>query len=566
MGAYARACGEDLAKLRAIDMSERETHDHGGCFRGCCACAGFDMTRRSFMAGAGAMALSGALYGAAEEAPGRARPTPTPRKPLRMQPVLVYKIAQRRKATSWRTWSGLITEAHAEEERNRIRAELQAMAAKSDFPLDVLPLVSVRNPEEAKQVAAADHDGVILYHATDTGNPYGGISTLMALLDANKLNVEFTRHRSGPAYRGYIFTHPQLLRQRTDAFQKPGNMSVDDVVVDDYDELLWRLRALSGLKEIRNQRIVCIGGPAGWGAQGREAPARARQRWGLEYITVPHQELGARIQAAMAKPQRVDRCRAEARAYLEAPGVTLLPLQEELTTAELLAGKGREATLDQMRGFVERAFVLTEIFWDLLEEHKTNAITVAECMTAILPITQTTACLALTLLNDSGYLAFCESDFVAIPTGLLLHGISGKPVFFCNPTFPHRNVMTFAHCAAPRKMDGKNLEPVFIRTHFESDYGAAPRVAMRRSQELTAISSNFAHTRWVGFRGRILDHPKLDVCTTQLDVAIEGDGTRLAQEMGGFHWMLCYGDYLRETGYAVKKSGIEWLNVSEKTA
>jgi len=547
-------------------MSEQEHRGHGCCSRGCGALWAADMTRRSFMVGAGALALGGALGSAADSARGLARSNPPPPKPLRMQPVLVYKIAQRREATSWRTWSGLITEAHADEERNRIRAELQAMAAKSDFPLDVLPLVSVRNPDEARQVAAADHDGVILYHATDTGNPYGGISTLMALLDANKLNVEFTRHRSGPAYRGYIFTHPQLLRQRTDAFQKPGNLDVQDVVVDEYDELLWRLRALNGLKRIRNRRIVCIGGPAGWGAAGREAPALARQRWGLEYLTVPHQELGARIQAAMAQPQRVDRCRTEARTYLEAPGVTLLPLQEELTTAELLAGKGRAATLDAMRGFVERAFVLAEVFLDLMEEHKTSAITVAECMTAILPIAQTTACLALTLLNDSGYLAFCESDFVAIPTGLLLHGISGRPVFFCNPTFPHRNVMTFAHCAAPRKMDGKNLEPVFIRTHFESDFGAAPRVAMRRGQELTAIASNFAHTRWVGFRGRILDHPTLDVCTTQLDVAIEGDGARLAREMGGFHWMLGYGDYLRETGYALKKAGIEWLNVSEKTA
>ena len=152
--------------------------------------------------------------------------------------MLVYKIAQQRQGASWRTWSGLITEAHADEERSRIRAELQAMDAEADFPLEVLPLLSVRDSEEAKRVAASDHDGVILYHATDTGNPYGGIATLMDLLVPDKLNVEFTRHRSGPAYRGYVFTHPQLLRQQTDEFQNLGNMNVQDVVVDDYDELL----------------------------------------------------------------------------------------------------------------------------------------------------------------------------------------------------------------------------------------------------------------------------------------------------------------------------------------
>ena len=30
----------------------------------------------------------------------------------------------------------------------------------------------------------------------------------------------------------------------------------------------------------------------------------------------------------------------------------------------------------------------------------------------------------------------------------------------------------------------------------------------------------------------------------------------------GFHWMLCYGDYLRETGYALKKAGVGWMNLS----
>ncbi len=550
-------------------MTTNEEHNCSCSSAGCCGVRLAGVTRRHFMAGAGAVALGGALAGAvrskaAEAAAGRARPNPVPRRPLRMQPVLVYKIAQRREGASWRTWSGLITEAHADEERARIRAELAAMSAKADFPLEVLPLVSVRNSEEAKRVAAADHDGVILYHATDTGNPYGGITTLMDLLDPARLNVEFARHRSGPAYRGYIFTHPQLLRQRTDEFQYPGNMSVQDVVVDDYSELVWRLRAINGLKGIRGKRVVCIGGAAGWGARGREAPARAAELWGMEFAEVSYEELGARIDAVRRDRELVDRCTHEARAYLDGPGVTLLPLQEELTTAELLAGKGRKETLGEMRGFVERAFLLTEVFRDLMAEHKTDAVTVAQCMGAILPVAETTACLTLTLLNDSGCLAFCESDFVAIPSGILLHGISGRPVFFCNPTFPHKNMVTVGHCSAPRRMDGKNLEPVFIRTHFESDFGAAPRVAMRRGQEITVLVPNFANSRWVGFRGRILEHPALDICTSQLDIGIEGDCARLADEMGGFHWMLCYGDYLRETGYALRKAGAQWLNVSER--
>jgi len=29
--------------------------------------------------------------------------------------------------------------------------------------------------------------------------------------------------------------------------------------------------------------------------------------------------------------------------------------------------------------------------------------------------------------------------------------------------------------------------------------------------------------------------------------------------MKGFHWMTSYGSYLRETGYALRKAGVDWL-------
>ncbi|HEX72881.1 MAG TPA: sugar isomerase, partial [Candidatus Hydrogenedentes bacterium] len=76
------------------------------------------VSRRQFLAGAGAAALGGAMLrqmGAmpfASASAGAARVTPQD-KPLRMQPVLLYEHYQRQEATSWRGWSGLITEEHA---------------------------------------------------------------------------------------------------------------------------------------------------------------------------------------------------------------------------------------------------------------------------------------------------------------------------------------------------------------------------------------------------------------------------------------------------------------------
>ena len=158
-------------------------------------------------------------------------------------------------------------------------------------------------------------------------------------------------------------------------------------------------------------------------------------------------------------------------------------------------------------------------------------------------------------------MAFCESDFVVIPSGILLRYISGKPVFLCNPSLPHNGMLTVSHCTAPRRMNGKELEPARIMTHYESDFGAAPKVQMRKGQEVTVLNPDFAGRRWLGFAGEILDAPFYEICRTHLDMAVKCDVEQLAEQIRGFHWMVAYGNYLREVGYAVKKAGLDWLRL-----
>ena len=43
-----------------------------------------------------------------------------------------------------------------------------------------------------------------------------------------------------------------------------------------------------------------------------------------------------------------------------------------------------------------------------------------------------------------------------------------------------------------------------------------------------------------------------------MDVAHQVSDLKLAQAMPGFHWDTIYGDYLREVGYALKKTPIQW--------
>jgi hypothetical protein len=452
---------------------------------------------------------------------------------LKVQPVLTYTLPKRRPSTSWRPWGGLQTEQDLAAEKKRIEAELEKLKAKPGFALEVLPLATAQNLEQAAALAKGTHDTMLVYAAG------GDRAVLEKLVSPEKWNLMFLRHDSGPVYLWYEIVSPHFLRKTGDDYKQAG-MDIHDVVVDQPAELLWRLRAQHGLKETLGKRIVAIGGAGGWGAGGQQAPAIARSLWKMELVDYPYKDLEPRLKAARNNAPLVQRCEAAARRYLGQPRLSL--------------HTGRQ--------FITNAFVLTEVMKDIMQEAQTDALTVQHCMGTIMGISETTACLPLSMLNDDGWLAFCESDFVVIPSGILLHYLSGLPVFLNDPTTPHDNMVTLAHCTAPRKMDGHHAERTKILTHFESDYGAAPKVEMKLGQVCTTLVPDFACKRWVGFEGQIIGNPFLDICRSQVDVRVKGDGQALLEEMKGFHWMLAYGNHLRETAYALRKLGIGFHNLS----
>jgi len=447
---------------------------------------------------------------------------------LIVKPILTYSVYRRAEATSWREWGGIASEEDARREAERIEGELRELASRADFPLRLLPLSLVRRPEDIGPLEGVD--ALLLYAAG------GSEGLLLSVLSRGLPTVVFLRHRSGPLYLWYEIIDARVIRRYTDRIAQPW-LDYDDVVVDDYGEVLWRLRALYGLKCARGARVVAIGGASGWGI-GRRAVELAAARWNLEVVEVPYSELEERLRRAMGDPRVLGEAERRAGEYLA-------------TVSELAT----------RREFVTRAFVLYQVFKELLEEHGARVLTVNECMSTIMRVARTTACLVLSLLNDEGYLALCESDFVAIPAGILLHYISGKPVFFADPTLPHGGIVTVAHCTAPRRMDGRALEPARLLTHFESDYGVAPKVEFRRGQVVTVLIPDFSEETWVGFRGRIVDAPDLPICRSQAEIEVEGDWRRLLRELRGFHWVIVYGDYLCEVEYALRRVGIRFVRV-----
>jgi len=153
--------------------------------------------------------------------------------------------------------------------------------------------------------------------------------------------------------------------------------------------------------------------------------------------------------------------------------------------------------------------------------------------------------------------------FVIIPAGVLLNYVTEKPVFLHNSTFPHGGIVTCAHCTSPRRMNGERYEPARIVTHYESEYGAATKVDMPKGQILTFLDPEYATGRWVGMRGAVESNPFYEICRSQQDVRIDGAWKKLLTEIRDSHWVMAYGDHLRTAGYAARKIGISWDNISD---
>jgi hypothetical protein len=492
------------------------------------------LSRRGFLttAAIGGAALSGLTWSGMVHAAEGQLPQPPRRQPLKVLPVLVWNHARPAKQRSWRSWGGIERPEQAAEEVKRITRELAEIRSGANFPVEFMEVASVNDVRKiAGSPTLAEADLVIVY---------GAGSQINGCQDFGKDVIIFQRHRSGPVYLQYEIVSPRFLRQHTDSLAIQ-HITFDDVVTDSQEELTWRLRALCGLKNTKNTKIMCIGGAGGWAQPAGVIPELVQKVWNMDLENVSYDDLSKLIQDARADKEAVALAKKRADDYLALPGTTL----------------------ETRREFVDNCFLLDQVFRHIMSQADCRAITILGCMGTIMPKASTSACLTLSTLNDDGYLAFCESDFVVIPSGILLANISNLPVFLNDPTYPHDGVITLAHCTGPRKMNGKSLDPARIVTHFESDYGAAPKVEMPKGQIVTNITPDFKSERWMGLLGEIVDAPFLPICRDQIDVAYDVPDQLVAERMPGFHWMTGYGDHMRELGYALRRVGIAWDNLNK---
>lgn len=245
-----------------------------------------------------------------------------------------------------------------------------------------------------------------------------------------------------------------------------------------------RIKLLSQVEDARNtllgSRLGIIGQPSDWLISSSVDENVVRQRFGVELVNIPMNEL------------------------LEVISETPEPLSEDYSD------------IDSIRSSLPGANKIYKALKTLVENYQLQGFTLRcfDLLTAI----KNTGCLALAKLNAEGIVAGCEGDVPAMISMMIVRSLLGVSGFQANPSRidPETGELIFAHCTIPLNM----VERFEYDTHFESGIGVGIRGFMKEGPVTVFKVSGDKSRHFIaeGYLTQNLSEPNL--CRTQQKIQL----------------------------------------------
>ena len=196
----------------------------------------------------------------------------------------------------------------------------------------------------------------------------------------------------------------------------------------------------SVVKAFEKTRIGLIGGASDWLISSDIDRKAVEEAFGSRFVDIPLSELEASFAAVSVTDEAVESMCRKMEGFLSG-----------------------DRSRDDLREAVRMYLALKK----LVTQYGLQALTL-KCF-GILGSCRTTACLALSLLNDEGVVSGCEGDIPSLWTMLYVKYAFGRPAFMANPASSNRRELTvdFAHCTIPLAM----VHGYRLPSHFESQTG-----------------------------------------------------------------------------------------------
>ncbi len=261
-----------------------------------------------------------------------------------------------------------------------------------------------------------------------------------------------------------------------------------EIIHGQADYVTARIQLLARVGEARRKldgcRLGIIGEPSDWLISSQADEVAVHEKFGIELVSIPMQELLDEIAA-----------------------LPLEPVPDEAPT-------------EAIRQAIPGAERIYEALKKLVRRYRLEGFTLRcfDLLTAV----KNTGCLALARLNAEGVVAGCEGDVPAMLSMKICQVLTGVTGFQANPSSIDvlTGEMLFAHCTIPFNM----VERYELDTHFESGIGVGIRGYMSEGPvTVFKVSGNLSR----GFiaEGRLLrNQAKPDLCRTQQIIRLDDAG------------------------------------------
>ena len=272
--------------------------------------------------------------------------------------------------------------------------------------------------------------------------------------------------------------------------------------------------AHDAIAKLQGKRIGVIGKPSGWLIASNVDYAAMRERWGVEMVDVPLDEVVKGYEAVAA-----DEVQEIADEFISKAAGVKEPSRDEVIKAMRL--------YRSVKGIVER--------------YRLDAFTL-NCFDLI-PTTRTTGCVALALLNQEGIPAGCEGDEQTLLTMLAVQAATGEMTFMANPSKILDNTaheMVLAHCTIAPAMTDRYI----VRDHYESLSGVAVE-GVFDPMDMTVVKCGGASMeRYFISKARLLEcTTNPNMCRTQLHLRLDEPLDYFLERSIGNHHVIVRGDH-----------------------
>ena len=268
------------------------------------------------------------------------------------------------------------------------------------------------------------------------------------------------------------------------------------------------------LTRLQGKRVGVIGKPSGWLIASNVSYRAMRERWGVEMVDVPLDEV--------------------VKGYEAVPDDEVQDLTDDFIGR---ASGVREPSRDE----VVKAMRLYRSVKGVVERYRLDAFTL-NCFDLI-PTTRTTGCVALALLNQEGIPAGCEGDEQTLLTMLAVQAATGQMSFMANPSTILNNAaheMIFAHCTIAPAMTDRYI----VRDHYESLSGVAVEGVFKPTDMTVVKCGGKEMERYFISQATLVEcttHPNM--CRTQLHLRLDKPLDYFLERSIGNHHVIVRGNH-----------------------